>query len=300
MLTAMAEASTELGVANLTVGQVVSRSGVSRRTFYEQFADRDACFMAAVEEALNCAARYVLPAYESQGRWRDRMRVCLAAFLSFLEDEPHLGRLLLVETLAAGEMGMRRRQQILAHVRAAVDEGRAEAKAGSHPPPLTADGVLGGVLGVLHSRVIESPAGPSGSLLELTGQLMSMIVLPYLGAAAAQRELRRPVPAKGEVRKPTPANPLRDLDMRLTYRTVRVLLAVTGCPGSSNRAIALAADIHDQGQTSKLLARLEKLKLIENTGVGRARGGPNAWVLTERGAEMQRVVAEQAGVASLP
>jgi DNA-binding MarR family transcriptional regulator len=84
--------------------------------------------------------------------------------------------------------------------------------------------------------------------------------------------------------------------MRLTYRTMRVLLSVANHPGASNRELGVAAEIHDQGQASKLLGRLQRLGLIENTGVGHGRGGPNAWMLTDRGTEVQRTIAQQAGV----
>jgi AcrR family transcriptional regulator/DNA-binding MarR family transcriptional regulator len=294
MLAAMAEVCAELGLANVTVAHVVERSGVSRRTFYEQFTDREDCFRAAVEEALLCASRYVLPAYQAPGRWRERIRAALVALLWFLEDEPYMGRLLIVETLGAGERLLARRQQVLSRVLAAVDEGRGEARASASLPMLTAEAAVGGVLSILHARAIDRP---NGSLPQLTGQLMSMIVLPYLGTRAAQQELHRPAPTKDVVHTPLPANPLRGLGMRLTYRTVRVLLSVASNPRSSNREIALAADIPDQGQTSKLLARLEKLGLIQNTG-GLVRGAPNAWTLTERGTEMQRIMMQEAGAPS--
>jgi DNA-binding MarR family transcriptional regulator len=171
-----------------------------------------------------------------------------------------------------------------------IDQGRTESKAGSELPPLTAEGIAGGVLSVLRWRLLDEDAGP---LIALTGPLMAMIVLPYLGPAAACRELARPVP------KPTPSvhrvegNPLGRLEMRLTYRTVRVLMAIAGRPGSSNRVVADAAKVTDQGQMSKLLARLHNLGLIANTGGGATRGEPNAWTLTDKGRRVQDAIAEQ-------
>jgi AcrR family transcriptional regulator/DNA-binding MarR family transcriptional regulator len=296
MLAAMAEVCAERGAANVTVAHVVGCSGVSRRTFYELFDDRDDCFLAALEEAVSCASRRVLPAYASSKRWLERMRAALLAALEFLEQEPYMGRLLVVETLGAGVEALRRRQELLARVIAAVDEGRGQPKALA-PPPLTAEGVVGGVLSVLHARLVD-PSSPA--LRDLAGELMSMIVLPYLGASAARRELALSVPVARAARKPAPANPLQALGMRLTYRTVRVLGTVADRPGSSNREIAVAAEIHDQGQTSKLLTRLEGLGLIENRGVGASRGAPNAWTLTARGREVQETIAQTVVVAGAP
>jgi DNA-binding IclR family transcriptional regulator len=74
--------------------------------------------------------------------------------------------------------------------------------------------------------------------------------------------------------------------MRLTYRTAQVLECIAGEPGISNRVVAERAGISDQGQISKLLARLERLGLLVNCGEGHAKGEPNAWTLTALGLEV--------------
>ena len=83
--------------------------------------------------------------------------------------------------------------------------------------------------------------------------------------------------------------------MRLTYRTVRVLLAISEHPAASGRQVADAAGVADQGQISKLLWRLESLGLIDNSARGRGKGEPNAWVLTARGREVERAIRDQTG-----
>ncbi len=130
-------------------------------------------------------------------------------------------------------------------------------------------------------------------LLGLLSSLMAVVVLPYLGTDAAQRELERPAPRRRRAAR-APRDPLRDLDMRLTYRTVVVLAAIASHPGSSNRGIATAAGIVDQGQISKLLARLQALGLIANAGGDHSKGEPNAWDLTSRGEDVQRSLQAQA------
>ena len=57
-------------------------------------------------------------------------------------------------------------------------------------------------------------------------------------------------------------------------------------PRLSNRDIADAAGLSDEGQTSKLLRRLERRGLVENVGLGQAFGGANAWILTSYGKEV--------------
>jgi AcrR family transcriptional regulator len=296
MIAAMIDVVSERGRSNATVAHVVGRSGVSRRTFYEVFEDFEDCFLAALDQSLACASEYVLDAYEPAEKWHLRIRAALIALLEFLEDEPAMGRLCIVETLGAGRKVHERRLRALDAVIAVVDEGRRESKGATALPPLTAEGVVGGVLSVLHARLVpHSGAGEvRDSLLELTGPLMGMIVLAYLGPAAAHREGSRPVPKHRARARPASGDPLRDLEMRLTYRTVRVLLAIAASPGTSNREVGASAGIDDQGQISKLLSRLERLGLIENSGAGQVRGAPNAWALTKKGFEVERLVAGQA------
>jgi AcrR family transcriptional regulator/DNA-binding MarR family transcriptional regulator len=291
MLAAMAEVCADHGCANVTVAHVVTRAGVSRRTFYEVFADIEDCLLRTLDEALARASRRVLDAYDPKAKWVDRIRAALAALLAFLDEERFMGRLLVVESLAGGPPALERRQRMTASLVAAVDAGRIEAKA-VNPPPLAAEGVVGGVLGVLHSRLSEPEPG---RLIELTGSLKAMNVLPYLGAAAARSELARPVPKELPAGKAGRGSPLKHLHMRLTYRTVRVLMALAANPGSSNRQVVDASGVSDQGQMSKLLARLEQLGLIDNTTKeAPARGEPNAWTLTSEGWAVQAALAQQA------
>jgi DNA-binding MarR family transcriptional regulator len=84
-------------------------------------------------------------------------------------------------------------------------------------------------------------------------------------------------------------DPLKDVPMRITYRTARVLQAAAAHPGASNRLIGEQAETYDQGQVSKLLGRLQRLGLLVNVGGGQAKGEPNAWSLTALG----RSVTEQ-------
>jgi AcrR family transcriptional regulator len=315
ILAAMFDVVAENGVANVTVAHIVARSGVSRRTFYELFADREDCFLAAFDEAIRRIASVMAPAFDEEHSWRAGVQVAVIALLEWLEGDPATGRLVFVESLGAGPRALARRESVLAQVVSFVDRGRAAGKRGEGPPPLTAEGVVGGVLSVLHSRLFIGPPGSGESdghvelgrigssqssdaelgLMELAGPLTSMIVLPYLGQAAARRELGRPVLERDTPRRAASADPLRDVDMRLTYRTVRVLMAVAEHPGASNREVGVASGMSDQGQISKLLSRLHRLELIANTGVGPAKGAPNAWTLTPRGHAIHTTIGVRAG-----
>jgi DNA-binding MarR family transcriptional regulator len=129
--------------------------------------------------------------------------------------------------------------------------------------------------------------------VSLLGELMSAIVLPYLGTGAARRELSKPTPPLPPPKYRPHGDPLEGLDMRITYRTVRALIAIGQAPRASNRDIATAAGIADQGQISRLLTRLDSLGLIRNEGSGHVRGAANAWTLTPRGQEVERAIRVQ-------
>ena len=301
ILAAMFDVATQKGAANVSVAHVVERSGVSRRTFYEAFTDREDCFLAAFEDALAFASQRVLPAYEAERKWQERIRAGVVALLWFLDEEPVIGRLLVVESLVGGAKTLERRSEVLAQLTAATDEGRTpkgtltgaqavkHAKSASALPPLTAEGVVGGALSVIHTRLAQDDHEP---LIELVNPLMSMIVLPYLGLAAARRELERSVepPARERQDSALLSDPFKEAGMRLTYRTVRVLMAIAELGGRgtspSNRLVADTAEIKDQGQVSKLLGRLERIGMVSNSGLGPGQGAPNAWTLTANGRQL--------------
>jgi AcrR family transcriptional regulator len=295
IVSAMVEVVAERGVARSSVAHVVARSGVSRRTFYELFDDREDCFLAAFDQAVTRATARVAPAYEQAGDWLDRMRAGLRALLEFLDDEPGLGRLAIVDALGAGPVALERRTRVVGLLIDAVDLGRREPCAAPGLKRLAAEGVVGAVLAVLHARLTEPQPRPTIGLL---GPLMGVIVLPYQGHAVAARETSRRAPRRKPAAASVSGDPLRDLEMRLTYRTVRVLVAIASVPGASNREVANAAGVSDPGQISKLLARLEHLGLVANLGEGHARGEPNAWRLTTKGRDVERTISRQAETAA--
>jgi AcrR family transcriptional regulator len=294
IISAMVEVVAERGLARATVAHVVVRSGVSRRTFYELFDDREDCFLAAFDEAVGRATVRVVPAFGEGTGWLEQLCRGLRALLEFLDDEPALGRLAIVDALGVGPLALERRARVVRILVDAVDRGRRELRAGARLTRLTAEGIVGAVLAILHTRLTELSRAPMVSLL---GPLMGVIVLPYQGRAVAEREAARPAPKRKPVTRAA-VDPLRDLEMRLTYRTVRVLVAIAAGPGASNREVAEAAGVNDQGQISKLLARLEHLGLIANVGEGHAKGEPNAWQLTPKGHEVERTINRQTGQAA--
>ena len=284
VLTSMADVACEHGVRAATVTRVLAAAGVSRKTFYEIFDGREDCLLAAFDRAVACAAEHACMAVDAQAPWAERLRAGLHALLAFFDEEPASAHLCFVQSIAAGHGVLTRRGQLIDRLAEIVDDGRAHAS--REPAPLTAEGIVGGALAVVAARLT---APGRERLLALLGPLMSSIVLPYLGPSAARRELhRRPTPPPDSSGR-TP-RPVSGLEMRLTYRTVRVISTIAAEPGLSNLQVSERAGVTNQGQISKLLSRLAGLQLIENTGAGQRKGAANAWRLARRGEALVRAI----------
>jgi AcrR family transcriptional regulator len=288
---------------------VCARAGVSRATFYALWDGREACLLAAVQDSVARITALAVPPHRAGSSWRERVRGALGASLRLFDQEPQLARVCVVESLGGGPRVLEYRAEVVKSLSAAVEEGRVEPDAGSEYTSLIAESVVGAVLGVIYARIL---AGRQEPLAALESDLMSIIVLPYLGPSAAARELGTPSseatrpPAQPRPSPRIPTNsPLADatagLNMRVTHRSLLVLSVISATPGASNREIAQAAGIRDQGQISRLLRRLEHLGLIHDEvdafGGGRPANGYGlaggagarrrrarcAWRITERG-----------------
>jgi AcrR family transcriptional regulator len=115
MLRAMAEAVSELGYANTPVAEVLRRAGVSRETFYEQFANKEECFLAAYDASASTLLQAIGTALDSEPPAtdaEDQVDRALTRYLGALAREPALARTFLVEVYAAGPAALARRVEI--------------------------------------------------------------------------------------------------------------------------------------------------------------------------------------------
>ncbi len=276
---------------------MVTRAGVSQSAFFEVFGSAEDCFLAAFEEGLARMSHAVEEAAGREERWLDRVRAGLVALLGFLDDECGWGRLLVFEAPLDGAAALQCKQRVLGVLTVLMDDGSPQAIAEIMPEPqLTAELVIGGVFSVIRTRMLRAGGG---ALVELAPSLMSFIAAPYLGEAAANAELTRrstvaeQVPsraAESSIPPPVPS------PIPVTHRTTLVLRAIACAPRSSNREIAAAAGLGDEGQTSHLLRRLAQRGLIEKVRPRSGSRRENAWLLTPCG----RRVIELLGLPIAP
>jgi AcrR family transcriptional regulator len=295
ILLAMMRVTCRDGLSAVTVARILELARVGRRSFYELFDDREDCLLAVFDHAVSLAEQRARAPFQAEHAWADRLRAGLLALLDFFDEEPLLARVCVVHALAGGPEVLARREQVLSGLKAIIDGGRDARQTTSEISPLTAEGVLGAVVSVIHTRMLRPD---QERLRDLLNPLMAIVVLPYLGTRSAKRELSRVVPCSERGRialAPRPADPLEGIEIRMTYRTACVLAAIAYSPGASNREVADAAGIKDQGQISKLLSRLEGLELVHKGGAGQPEGLSNAWTLTATGSSLARVLSVNGG-----
>jgi DNA-binding MarR family transcriptional regulator len=249
----------------------------------------------AFDLAFAVASEHATLAFHAADGWLDALRAGLLALLEFFDEEPALASFLVVHSAQAGDRVQRRRTELLYRIAVLIDDERAPAR--SFPPPLTAQAVASGVLGVLQDRLTQQVSTP---LADLAGELMSFIALPFLGARTARRELdatRVAAAARDTASAQSDDASLglvRDSTGRLNSRTVSVLSTIAAEPDLNSRQLAARAGPNDDGHASRLLTRLERLGLIENVRDPGSRCAPKAWRLTAAGVNLQAPLNRQA------
>lgn len=186
LLAAMVEAVTEIGYNTLTVQNVLTRAGISRPTFYEQFEDKEDCFLAAFDAAAaRMVGRIEAAAADAGPSWQDQLRSGIAELLHFVTDEPKEARTVIVEARASSPAGLRRRDELLDRFASCIDSLVRE-DLDEPPSAIAAAGVVGGIESVLYARLQRSE---TQELEDLLPSLMYFAVLAYAGREAAGDEL---------------------------------------------------------------------------------------------------------------
>ena len=187
IVTAMVDTVAERGYNATTVADITKAASVSRRTFYEHFADKEACFLAAYDMVADHIRASMRAAAESFSDWPQQVRAALATMLRFLAAEPELARLCMIEPVAAGgEIAARHRASMQSFV-AILKAGRPEHSRSRPLPEATEETLVGGIVSLI---VREISAGRTAELEQLLPDLVELILAPYLGAEEAEQLAR--------------------------------------------------------------------------------------------------------------
>jgi len=185
ILTAMVGAVAGRGYSETRVVDVISAAGVSRKTFYELFDDKDDCFLAAYDESLALLLAVTREGFDAspEAPWAARVRDGLHALLEHLAANPKIGRFCVVEAMGAGPRALARRDAAMRQFSEFLDAGRARGT--SELPGITSLALVGGVFELLYTEILH---GATAHLPDRLPDLVYWLVLPFQGAESAAHE----------------------------------------------------------------------------------------------------------------
>jgi AcrR family transcriptional regulator len=187
ILEGMLEAVGAEGYEATSVRTVIDRTGVYRQAFYDNFSDKDDCYLQAYDAGLERVEALVVAAAAGEESWTGKLRAGLGALLDFLDAEPEVGRALVVEVHAAGPEALAKRSKAMARVNSFLDQAREVAGESEAPPAIAGEGIAAGIHAVVHSRLAT---GSSDGFRQLLPEFMYFAVLPYFGAEVAGAEMQ--------------------------------------------------------------------------------------------------------------
>jgi AcrR family transcriptional regulator len=281
LVAAMGELIAELGETVIGVHHVCQRAGISRRTFYELYVDRDACLLdtlgVAQDRLLTCVDEAVVTVGPD---WEDRAVAATRAVVGTLCADRVLGYLCVAAPLAAGEAALALR-------RATIDEvGRllGEPPRLAVPAEEVLTAALGGVWELLRCQLAEE-----ASVGDVTSAAIYGLLTPFVGrrrAVVRASALGHPATF---VARWTPSDVgTEDLGLLVTELTRQTLEYLDKHPDATNIAVARAVDVRHESQMSRHLARLHREGVVQR----RKEGRTNAWRLTDRGRDAVRSVRD--------
>jgi len=169
LLHGMAATVSRRGYAGTPVAEVLRAAGVSRRTFYEQFADKEDCFLAAYDAVRGVCTQRMIAAYHAGERWEQGVSLAYDALLGTLASEPDFAHLAVVDVLAAGPRALARREATLRRFARFIDVTRERAELAARPPTLVGQAIVGGIHELIYSQLVR---GRAAQLPELTDELL--------------------------------------------------------------------------------------------------------------------------------
>jgi AcrR family transcriptional regulator len=189
ILAAVADVCSSEGYVAMSVEDIVVASGVSRRTFYDNYRGKEDAFLAAYDEVSAQLLGQVREAYDSADGLVDRARECLRALLDFIASEPTFADMCIVEVLAAGPQAIARRNTIMSVMASLIDQAaEGDLPKSKRPAPIIAETLVGGIYEVIYSRVL---AGKYAELPILLPDLVFALLQPYVGTEVAQEILKK-------------------------------------------------------------------------------------------------------------
>ena len=187
MLAAMVQAVAEKGYARVAVADVIERAGVSRKTFYEQFANKEDCFLAAYDETVDELLATIEEALDALAPdWLAAHRAAVNAYLQTLAAREEFAKAFLIEVLGAGREALSRREAVqdrfAAQLRDVHRRARQDIPEIPDVPPYTFRAAVGAVTELVTAHVLAHGAE---TLPELAGAVLDVQLALLAGRQVA-------------------------------------------------------------------------------------------------------------------
>jgi AcrR family transcriptional regulator len=165
IMNALVATMTAYGYGGSSVERIAGRAGVSRRTFYEQFAGREDVYLQTYDAAAACLLERLGAAWEQPVEGSARLRVFLQTLLERIAQEPQLARVCVVDVLSVGAQALEHRERHMRDFAALLEQGALEHN-GAPPPPFAVDGLAAAIFDVIYRRVAHGHAEELPDLLD--------------------------------------------------------------------------------------------------------------------------------------
>jgi len=187
ILEGMLEAVGSHGYDGTSVRTVLDLTGLYRQAFYDNFPDKDACYLEAFDFGVARLESAVVAAAAHEQTWQGKLRAGLGVLLDTFDSDPDLGRALVVEVHAAGPEALEKRAAAMKRIADFVDSARDVSGGDESPPPIAPEGIVAGIHAIVHARLAT---GAGDGFRELLPEFMYFAVLPYFGAEMAEVEMQ--------------------------------------------------------------------------------------------------------------
>jgi AcrR family transcriptional regulator len=183
MLNAITELVAESGYQQVTIEQIAKRARVSLKTFYEHFAGKEDCFLAAFDTDVEAAAQVMGGLDDERLAWPDRVAAGLRVFLELVIAEPSRAKLCLLASQSAGSAAFARYQATLERAATVLREGRALNPLAPQMPEGLEVAIAGGIAWLVHQRLAKDEVE---ELRELLPEMVRLTLTPFVGEERAR------------------------------------------------------------------------------------------------------------------
>jgi AcrR family transcriptional regulator len=186
IMKALAELVAEQGYEATKISDLVRHAAVARKTLYDNFAGKEEVFLGAFDATVaEMRARVEEACASAEGDWQAGVEAGLAALLDYVDEEPAMARLVVIEAISATPAATSRRDEAL---EAFVELARETLPQDARLPSTIEESLVGGVAWILHRQLRQEEALHA---IDLLPQLSEFMLAPYLGLGLAKGGRKR-------------------------------------------------------------------------------------------------------------